>query len=148
MKIETTMKKVSTHDSLLDIQNSKKIKDKNRSRHASNRSKTTIDQNRFEQRFRAMKQSTQRNFSIFEYAQFIDFTIDESEIQMLSNQSLFSQYTIMSFFSNQFYSMSTTQYSSEFTNSTMISTTFSTVDRKRANNNNTMNNIKRAKKTN
>ena len=95
--IEMKMKKTSIHDSLLNIQNSQKMRSKNRFKFASNRSKIVAKQICLEKRQRTFNNFTQRMFFDFEHAQTIDLTIDEI-MQIFSNQFFSFNYTIMFFY--------------------------------------------------
>ena len=118
VEVKTKMEKTPTHDPLLNIQNSQKMRSKNRLKFAFNRSKTAAKQNRLEKRQRAFENFTQRMFSNFEHAQTIDLTIDEI-VQVPSSQLFSSSYTIMSLSSSQLYSQAM-QYDEKFTDFTTI----------------------------
>ena len=136
----------SSTNSILQIQNSRKVKIKKRSVEAFNKIRDEAREGAQgrDRQAEHQRRFTQRDSSDFEYATTIDLT---SKIQMSSSQSSSNHYTMMSSFSSQFYSRFITQFVNEFTDSTMISTTSSTIDQKRRNNTNITNNIKRIKKT-
>ena len=66
--IEVDVNETSTHNPLLNIQNSQKIRSKERPKFALNRSKTMTKQKRLKERQRAFDNLTQRTFFDFEYA--------------------------------------------------------------------------------
>ena len=86
----------STHDSLLNIQNSKIIKTRNRSKKASNKLKS-INRERATKRQRVFENFTRRESFDFEYNKIIDLTFD---VQISFNQfscTLYSKFTFQSF---------------------------------------------------
>ena len=99
-------------NSLLQIQNSRKIKIKNRFFDALNKSKSKFTKR--DRETKRQRQSTQRDSSKFEYVKTIDLT-KNSTIQIFASQFFSNQYTMMSSTSSQLYNMSITQREMKFT---------------------------------
>ena len=79
---------------MLNIQNPRKMRSKERLKFAFNRSKTITKQQRLKKRQQAFDNSTQRELSEFEYAKIIDLTTKKI-VQVPSSQPLSNNYTIM-----------------------------------------------------
>ena len=97
---------------LFQIQNSRKIKIKNRFFDALNKMKSKITKRNRETKHQ--RRSTQRDSSKFEYVKTIDFT-KKSIVQMFANQFFSNQYTMMSSLSSQLYNTFITQRKIKFT---------------------------------
>ena len=99
-------------NSLFQIQNSRKIKIKNRFFDVLNKSKSKFTKR--DRETKRQRQSTQRDSSKFEYVKIINL-IKNSTIQIFASQFFSNQYTIMSSISSQLYNMSMTQREMKFT---------------------------------
>ena len=97
---------------LFQIQNSRKIKIKNRFFDALNKSKSKFTKRNRETK--RQRQSIQRDLSKFEYVKIIDLT-KNSTIQIFTSQFFLNQYTMMSSILSQLYNMFITQREMKFT---------------------------------
>ena len=107
-------------NSLLQIQNSRKIKIKDRFFDALNKSKSKLTKR--DREAKRQRQSTQRDSSRFEYVKTINLTKD-STVQIFANQFSSNQYTMMSSASSQLYNMSMTQREVKFTRDSIAQST-------------------------
>ena len=148
---EENEKKKLEHDSLLNIENSRSIKTKERSSEALNKSKSkakakakSAKRDYTTKRQRAFENSTRRESSEFEYAEIIALTSTQSSSQVPA-----SQYIMMPSPSSQIYSMSIRQEEKVFPTFSQLYNEFtSTViaEQKRGSNNQAEEANKRARK--
>ena len=115
---------------LFQIQNSRKIKIKNRFFDTLNKMKSKITKRNRETKYQ--RRSIQRDLSKFEYVKIINFT-KKSIVQIFANQFFSNQYTMISSSSSQLYNTFITQREMKFTKNFTTTKSISKEKQKRKN---------------